>query len=390
MSLLPHTWTKAINDPTNIAKEIEISLIASAYILTLLALTFFWNSPNNLVTPLNISPNALKGEVTPANFSIILRNFLAISNIAMKEPITNNEVKSNWAVWNPSSIFDPAVDTKSTKKGIPFWIILPIVSNRPETNPLTLLVKTPAVFCIPFIRPNTMKAPIAIKTLEGDFIPNKLQNEVISNFPMFLIADITSPPFLNNPRIKPPTILEPIDMKTFEGEWIPNNLQKASIKKFPNCLIASTAEWKPEIIPFFIPSTILSPILFEDFSPSIQLKNLDIFSCKDSKTWFILSKSNRDSSIYLIKFSKDFQLISKLLISLIFSSRLEKYDVIAVTIPSILLLTFSKSTPMFKSFPIQLQNLENVSDTASSPRNALMQLYIPSINAWIILAVLLI
>ena len=73
----------------------EISLIASAYILTLLALTFFWNSPNNLVTPLNISPNALKGEVTPANFSIILMNFLAISNIATKEPITNNEVKSN-------------------------------------------------------------------------------------------------------------------------------------------------------------------------------------------------------------------------------------------------------------------------------------------------------
>ena len=126
---------------------------------------------------------------------------------------------------------------------------------------------------------------------------------------------------------------------------------------------------------------MLSPILFEDFRPSIQLKKSDIFSCKDSKTLFILSRFNRDPSIYLIKFSNDFQLISKLLISLIFSSRLEKYDVIAVTIPSILLLTFSKSTPMFKSFPIQLQNLENVSDTASSPRNALMQLYIPSINA---------
>ena len=233
-----------------------------------------------------------------------------------------------------------------------------------------------------------MKAPIAIKTLEGDFIPNKLQNEVISNFPMFLIADITSPPFLNNPRIKPPIILDPIDIKTLEGERISNNLQKASIKIFPNFFIASTAELNSEIIPFFIPSTIFSPILLEDFNPSIQLKNLDIFSCKDSKTLFILSRFNRDPSIYLIKFSKDFQLISKLLISLIFSSRLEKYDVIAVISPSILLLTFSKSAPMFKSFPIQLQNLDNDSDTASRPKNALMHPDIPSINALIILAVL--
>ena len=162
---------------------------------------------------------------------------------------------------------------------------------------------------------------------------------------------------------------------------MPNNLQKASIKMSPNCLIASTAEWNPEIIPFFMPSTILSPILFEDFNPLIHLKNLDIFSCKNSKTLFSLPTSNRDSSIYLIKFPKDFQLISKLLICLIFSSSVEKYDVIAVIIPSMLLLTFLKSASICKSFPIQLQNLENASDTASSPRNALIHPYIPSTNA---------
>ena len=93
-----------------------------------------------------------------------------------------------------------------------------------------------------------------------------------------------------SPAISPAIINPPIAINTVDGECMPNSLQNASMILLPKFFIASIADENPDFIPFAIPSTISWPAVLESFRFPIHLKNFEnasrIFSntfCKSSK-----------------------------------------------------------------------------------------------------------